>query len=294
MIARCLGSYSSWADPVPVELDTALEDDIDHFRPIELMVIHLDVAFLPSMNHLILADPLLRKFDTIMWCLVQLKDVFQAELHSFVFTAEGRVWIVVRGGEIDGKMMSIVSDNIFSSKQVIEIMIANMILIDINTHCISNEIHILLTNELVVDSEAISMSESAIEVFWAHLFATMTHQAAVLGLFSLQMFDNHWIIGTYLKAVRFNALAKEDRNSILVTDLDMRIHREALAVPELVQIPLAYPLLALLGVKQMTSLQEDTLVMFNISIQLIVVGHSLSEEAIFMACLLLFVLHQFV
>jgi hypothetical protein len=38
MIARCLGSYSSWADPVPVELDTALEDDIDHFRPIELMV----------------------------------------------------------------------------------------------------------------------------------------------------------------------------------------------------------------------------------------------------------------
>ena len=52
------------------------------------MVLDSDAAFFPSVNELILAEPLISDHHTIVRCLVKIKNVLETELHLLVLTAE--------------------------------------------------------------------------------------------------------------------------------------------------------------------------------------------------------------
>ena len=84
-----LGAYGRRADPILIELDATLQHDIDHGRSADNFAVHLDAALLPCMDHLILTDPLAIELDTVVWRLVQVKDILEAELNAIVHTAKG-------------------------------------------------------------------------------------------------------------------------------------------------------------------------------------------------------------
>ena len=86
-VASALGPHSGWADPLVAEVKAALEHDVDHVRPAELVLSHVDAAFLPGVDKLVLAQPLASEHDAIMRNVVQVQDVLEAELHLLVLTA---------------------------------------------------------------------------------------------------------------------------------------------------------------------------------------------------------------
>lgn len=89
-----LGSDSSWADPVIVDVDAALEDNVDHVLATDLMVVNLNASFLPSVDHFLLAKPLTGEHHTVVRRLVEIKDVLKTEFDVLVDAAKGRVTVV--------------------------------------------------------------------------------------------------------------------------------------------------------------------------------------------------------
>ena len=86
-VASALGPHSGRADPLVVEVEAALEHDVDHVGAAELVPSHIDAAFLPGVDKLVLAQPLASEHDAIMRNVVQIQDVLEAELHLLVLTA---------------------------------------------------------------------------------------------------------------------------------------------------------------------------------------------------------------
>ena len=87
-VASALGPHSGWADPLVVEVEAALEHDVDHVGAAQLAPSHIDAAFLPGVDKLVLAQPLASEHDAIMGNFVQVQDVLQTELHFFVLPAQ--------------------------------------------------------------------------------------------------------------------------------------------------------------------------------------------------------------
>ena len=83
------GADSSWADPLMVDISASLEHNIDHVLTTQLVLEHLNAALLPSVDHLILADPVARKHHAVVRWIVQIDDVLQAELDVLVHAAQG-------------------------------------------------------------------------------------------------------------------------------------------------------------------------------------------------------------
>ena len=83
-----------------VEVEAALQHDVDHFRSAELAPVHLDAALFPGVHDLVLAEPLAIEHHTVVRHLVQIEDVLQTELHLLMLAAQRRVVVVVRFGEV--------------------------------------------------------------------------------------------------------------------------------------------------------------------------------------------------
>lgn len=79
-----LSAYGRRADPVLSKLDATLQNYVDHGGSADNSAVHIHTAFLPSMDHLILTDPLPIKLDTVVWRLVQVEDILEAELNTIV------------------------------------------------------------------------------------------------------------------------------------------------------------------------------------------------------------------
>ena len=82
------GANCSWADPLVIQVDAPLQHNIDHLLPAEGVAMDLNAAFLPSVHHLILADPVTRKHDAVVRWLVQIKYVLEAEFDVLVHAAQ--------------------------------------------------------------------------------------------------------------------------------------------------------------------------------------------------------------
>ena len=83
------GADSSWADPLVVDIGATLQHNIDHLLATYQVLVHLNAALLPSVDHLILADPVARKHHAVVRWIVQINDVLQAELDVLVHAAQG-------------------------------------------------------------------------------------------------------------------------------------------------------------------------------------------------------------
>ena len=88
MIARVLCANSSRANPIVFDVDTHLQDDLNSCLATDVVTIDCNAAFFPSVDHLILTEPLVSIHDTIMWLLVQVDDVLEADVEAFVVAAQ--------------------------------------------------------------------------------------------------------------------------------------------------------------------------------------------------------------
>ena len=152
------------------------------------------------MDHLILTDPLTIKLDTVVWRLVQVKDILEAELNAIVPATKGGVMVIERCSEVSNKPMTVVHSHFLAMEKAVKVRSADMVLIDIHAHLLLDMIHILLTNELSIDVETTAMLEGRVEIGWTHQFAFDTSMAAFM-VISFEVLNNDWVTWTNFKAV---------------------------------------------------------------------------------------------
>ena len=110
----------------------------------------------------------------------------------------------------------------------------------------------------------------------------------------LQVFNDDRIARADVEGVRLGALAKEERKCLLSADLNVRLHLDAFASPEVIQVALAEPLFGPLSVELMLGYELHALIVFDVDRKLIVAGHRMPKQAILVACLLRLVVHELV
>ena len=84
-----LRTNSSGASPLGgvTKLNTSLQHDINHVFTARLMRTNIDAASLPRLIHLVPTVPLIKNHYAVMWLLVQLSHLLQAELDPLVVSA---------------------------------------------------------------------------------------------------------------------------------------------------------------------------------------------------------------
>lgn len=147
----------------------------------------------------------------------------------------------------------------------------------------------------MVGTEASAVVKGRVKVTWANDLSVVVLVAAFGDVsLSLEVLDNDRVARANLEAIGLDTLAKEQLDSLLLANLDGRVHGEALAVPKVVQVALADPLFGPLCVEQVLSVQLNALVMLHVGLQLLVAHHSVTEETELLPGLLLFVVHQLI
>ena len=90
-----LGANSSWANPLVVQVNAPLQDDINHLITTNINTPDLNASSLPSLKHLVLTFPFALEHDTIMGDLVQVVDILHAEIDTLVHSAHiAKVWVM--------------------------------------------------------------------------------------------------------------------------------------------------------------------------------------------------------
>ena len=87
VVSTVLSSDSSWADPVVVQVNAALEHNVDHLLSTDVLLLNLNASSLPSLKHLVLTLPLSSKHDTVVGDFIQVMDVLKAEVNSLMHSA---------------------------------------------------------------------------------------------------------------------------------------------------------------------------------------------------------------
>ena len=123
------------------------------------MIIDRDAAFFPGVDHLILADPFVSIHDAIMRRLVQVNDVFEADVKAFVMAAEAGVLVVTRFGEIGVQFVAVMHLNLRALEQQLELLVADVVMFDLHAHSFHDVIDVLLADEHVIDHEATPVDE---------------------------------------------------------------------------------------------------------------------------------------
>ena len=160
MIAGVLGANSSWADPVIFNVDAHLKDDLDGGPAADRAVFHLNAALLPSVDHLVLTDPLIGEHDAVVRLLVQIDDILEADIETFMVTAKSAKFVVrFRSRELSKEGMTIMHLNGLAMEEVHEVDIANLVMLDIDAHVLQDFIHVFLADELLIHLEAATVME---------------------------------------------------------------------------------------------------------------------------------------
>ena len=195
-----LSANGSRAYPILTYFNATLEHNIDHGWSADNSAVHIDASFLPSMDHFILADPLTIKLNTVVWRLVQVKDILEAELNAVMPAAKGRVMVIERRGEFSFNPVSIVHCYFLTMEKAVKIRSADMVLINVHAHLLLDVIHVLLTNELTIDIETTSMLEGRVEISWTHQL-TVSASMTTFMVISFEVLNNNWITRANFEAV---------------------------------------------------------------------------------------------
>ena len=231
------------------------------------------------MDHLVLADPLVGKHNAVMGCVIKVKDVFEAEFHLLVFTAEGRVRIVMSRREVSNQVVSVVHLDVVAAEQFEELLVTDLVAVNHDTHVVVlDDIDVFFTDKLVAGAETISVLERLKQVSHTVQLVVLSSMAAFRRMsLGLEVFNNDRFARAYLETILFDTLAKEDLNSLLVTNLDMTINSDALSRPKVVKVALAKPFFSSLRMEEMMSLQTNALIMSDVSLELVVANHSFAK-----------------
>ena len=108
------------------------------------------------------------------------------------------------------------------------------------------------------------------------------------------MFNDDRVTGAHLERISVHALPKKNVDTLLLAELNVRIHSDAITGPEVVQVLLADPFRGSLCVIQVLSLKLNALVMLDIGLELIVADHGVPEQSDLVAGLRLLKVHQLV
>lgn len=283
-----LGSDSRRADPVVVQIDAALKDDVDHVLATGLVAVNFHAAFLPGVDHLFLTKPLTGEHDAIMRRLVEVKDVLKAEFNVFMGAAKGGVTVVDGRCKVSLQDGAILHLNFFTMEETVHVKSADVVGLYVDAHVFRNVSHVLFANKLVMDAEAAAVVKGAVKVTRAHQFTVLVSVAIagrglitvrrfVLFLVMTEMLDNDWVAWANFPAIDFNTLAKEEVNALLVTDLNAWLHVDAGTFPEVIQVFLAKPLRGVLGMELVGGLSLNTLVVLDMKGELVVANHRMAE-----------------
>ena len=98
VITTMLGANSSWTNPVIVQLNAALENNVNHVLSTDLFLFDLNAARLPGLKHLVLAFPLSSQHDAIMGLFIQVLDILHAKVNTLMHPAHVLVVSLVRHG----------------------------------------------------------------------------------------------------------------------------------------------------------------------------------------------------
>jgi len=301
-----LGADSSWADPVVVDVDAALEHNIDHVFAAGGVVVNLDASLFPGMDHLLLAEPLTGKHDAVMRWLVQVQDVLEAELNALMGAAKSRVAVVDGCGEVSLQDVTVVHLNLFTVEETVHVESADVVRVGIDALVVRDVSHILFTDELVMDAEAAAVVEGVIEVTRAHQGAMLVPVAVMGSVLTVgeggfvvlvlvaKVLNNDGLARADPPALSLNTLAQEELNALLVAHINVGLHVDARSLPEVIQVFLAKPLRGRLRVELVLSLDLDTLVVLHVKSELIVADHSVTEKTVLVASLFLLVVHELV
>ena len=199
--------------------------------------------------------------------------------------------------EVSNQVVAIMHLDVIATEQFEEFLVTDFVAVDHDTHTIIlDDINVLLTDELVSSSEAITVLEGLVKIIYTEQLVVFSSMAAFGSMdFSLEMLNDDWVIGADFKTLILDTLAEEELDGLLVANLYVRINIDALsAFPEVIKVTLTEPLLSCLGMQLMLSFQQNALVMFDMSIELVVADHGTAKETVLMTSLLLFVGHKFV
>ena len=233
-----LGADSCRADPLLVNINAHLQDNLDCRPATHVMAVYRNASVFPGMDHLILADPLICIHHAVMRLLVEIDDVLEANVVTLVVATQTRVRVMACFGEVSMQMVTVVHLDLVPLEQLLKLFIANGVVLNIDTHCLHNVINVLLANEHMIDLEAATMDKQLCHFVLVHtlsvtvvvLPASMTQ---VLRL-RLQMFNDYRLAWADVETIDFDTLAKEKRNSFLILNLNMRVHMDTLTFPEFI------------------------------------------------------------
>ena len=193
--------------------------------------------------------------------------------------------IAVFSRQVSTEVMAVVHNNIVASEQIVKIVTADLVVSHMDALRIDDAVHVILANEGLINLKATTVLKWCIQVldYWRLHFGLMT---------SLQMLYNDWLIRAHFESISgLHAVSQEHLDSNLVAQIDMGIHTETVAVPEVVKVALADPLGRSLRMVQVFSMQLHALVVFHMLTKLLVACHGVAKESVLVSRLVLLVLH---
>ena len=139
----------------------------------------------------------------------------------------------MRSGEVRLHHMAIVHVDLLAVEQVVQVHSTDAVGAHIDAEFVSDVVHVLLADELVIDAETASMLEDLVEVARAHQLA-MGVPVAVLRSVNIDMMvmmivmlinkvlNDDWVAWADLEAISLHTLAQENLDGLLFTQLDAR------------------------------------------------------------------------
>jgi hypothetical protein len=157
-----LGTHSRGADPLLVDVDAALEHDVDHVLSADFLRFDFDAARLPRGEHLVLALPLAGQHYAVVGDFVQIVHVFDAELDTLVLTAHVAEVRELFIGELGVDDISVGKFHVMTREERFKLGIAELSVMDRVTSRGRDRGEVVFAHELVGYFEAFALAESVI------------------------------------------------------------------------------------------------------------------------------------
>ena len=213
VVATVLRADSSWANPFVLNVNAHLQDDLDSGPSTHVLPIDRDASLFPSMDHLVLANPLVCIHYTIMRWLVQVNDILEADIEALVMTAEAGYFVVTCDRELCLQMVAIVHLDFLALEELVKLVMANVVVLNLNAHPIHDVLQVFLADKLLTDLEAATMAEGILQVFLRHTLDTVVcifpaSWLKVLRL-RLEVLNDNRVARADLESVNLHAFTKE-------------------------------------------------------------------------------------
>ena len=201
MVSTVLCSNGCWANPFTVVLDAPLEDNIDHLISANWVSFDLYASGLPSLEHLVLAFPLTLDHHTVVWLLIKVLDVLDAEINSLMSSAHVSKCHVL-SVHLSANNLSVIEMNWLSLEERVEFLSTDMSAMDNVASSLKHVVHVFLADELEASLDTARVLECQVHgMLWANQFtrqgtivASMRELVLVWGCCLMGRGHNVWLM----------------------------------------------------------------------------------------------------